>query len=411
MATRIKTNKINPTTGKRIGAVLLAASLIGVACGSPTEDTTDAAGASDVVTVMMDTDVVNPTSGQASEADQTSMPNETDRPAREVTDDEVTDMTDSQVISSWGQVPDGVVFIETEGAGFYDVTGTFVPEGIPTIELPGQTFGFLPDAAPTGTGFFVSADGLIVTNNHVVTGAASVQVHVPGEDRPRNARVLGASECWDLAVLELVDEGSYPHFAWAAEEPAVATEVYAVGYPLSDPEITVTKGVVSKASVDAQTIWASVDDALETDADINPGNSGGPLVTEDGVVVGINFAGNGQTRQGFSIKAAAAMRVIDQLKDGNDVDYLGMNVEAVHIGGGDFGVLVRSVETGSDAFDAGVQPGDFIVHVEGTSVAQDGTMAEYCDILRTKGADGELTLGLFNYFTGEFRDVLVTRDQ
>ncbi|MEI2690512.1 MAG: serine protease [Anaerolineae bacterium] len=71
-------------------------------------------------------------------------------------------------------------------------------------------------------------------------------------------------------------------------------DVYAAGFPLGDPEFTLTRGIVSKARADGETDWASVDSVLEHDASINPGNSGGPLITGDGKVIGVNYAGNNE---------------------------------------------------------------------------------------------------------------------
>lgn len=362
------------------------------ACGSGDTESTEAGG---VVEMMVSEQ------SAGSGADDRSAPAVEESQAG--TETPVADMTDDDgLITRWEDVTSGVVQIVAEGD---------------RVELQSGQFVRTPDRVGTGTGFLVEAGGVIVTNNHVVTGASSVQVLLPDEDRPRNARVLGASECWDLAVIQLVDEGDYPYFGWSATEPPVATEVYAIGFPLSDPEVTVTRGIVSKQTAFGQTDFASVDDVLETDAVINPGNSGGPLVTPDGTVVGINFAGN-ESRQGFAIKAAAAMRIINELKDGNNVDYIGLNAVAVQAAepgglplGASGGLFVRSVATGSDAFDAGVQPGEVILEVDGTHVGENGLMTEYCDILRTKGSDGELTLTTWNPLTGDIRtDLLVTRE-
>ena len=116
--------------------------------------------------------------------------------------------------------------------------------------------------------------------------------------------------------------------------------MYAAGYPLGDPEFTLTRGIISKAQANGKTNWASVNNVLEHDATINPGNSGGPLVTADGKVVGINYAGNSSTKQYFAITREAEA-VIKQLRGGKDVTSLGINGQAV------LQKMVRSQASGS----------------------------------------------------------------
>lgn len=389
---------------KKITATALALGIVAGACGNADEGATTVSDADGVAAMMTEstTPETEATPAETGGSDEARVEPVEDAVAQ-------TDTAAGRIIDSWDDVTSGVVQIAVEGER--------VDPGRQGLELR-------PDAGGTGTGFLIESGGVIVTNNHVVTGAASIQVYLPGEDRPRNARVLGASECWDLAVIELVDGGDYPYFGWADEDPAVATEVFAIGFPFGDPEVTVTKGVVSKATARPRTNFASVDHALETDADINPGNSGGPLVTGDGTVVGINFAGSNARRQASAIKASAAMRVIDQLRAGTNVDYIGLTAEAFHVGPGVLpegavgGLFVHAVETGSDAFNAreandplgvGVQPGDIIVQVEGTNVAADGTMEEYCDILRTRGSDRDITLTVLS-IDGRLRELVVRRN-
>ena len=100
--------------------------------------------------------------------------------------------------------------------------------------------------AGSGSGFIIDAEGHVVTNNHVVTGGAFYKVYVDGMEDPVNARVLGVSECADLAVIDL-DGKNYPYLAWYEQPIKVGLEVYAAGFPLGDPEYTLTKGIVSKA--------------------------------------------------------------------------------------------------------------------------------------------------------------------
>jgi serine protease Do len=95
--------------------------------------------------------------------------------------------------------------------------------------------GSVVNQAGSGTGFMISRDGLAVTNNHVVTGAALLQIYVEGEDKPRNARILGVSECSDLAVID-IDGAEFAYLEWFDGDLSVGTDIFVAGYPLGDPE-------------------------------------------------------------------------------------------------------------------------------------------------------------------------------
>ncbi len=253
----------------------------------------------------------------------------------------------------------------------------------------------------TGTGFLVSADGTIVTNNHVVTGASLVKVYLDGSNEALNAKVLGSSECSDLAVLD-IEGDDLPFLNWYGGSVQVGLDAYTAGFPLGDPEYTLTKGIVAKENAAGDSAWASVDSVIMHDATINPGNSGGPLVTKDGEVIAVNYAGNSATNQYFAIGQDTALPVIDKLKTGENVDALGINGEAMIVSEELSGIWVYSVEAGSPADKARVQGGDFIVSLTGIPVATDGTMASYCDVVRSKGADGVIDVEVFRPATGEF---------
>jgi serine protease Do len=257
------------------------------------------------------------------------------------------------------------------------------------------------NAAGSGSGFIIDPSGIAVTNNHVVTGAATLEVFVGGDDTPRNARVLGVSECSDLAVID-IDGEDFPSLSFTEGPSRTGTDVYAAGFPLGDPEFTLTRGIVSKAEADGETPWASVDGVIEHDATINPGNSGGPLVDAQGRVVGVNYAGDDETNQYFAIAADRAQRVIDQLREGEDVDSLGLNAEAVLSDDETIsGLWVASVKSGSPADEAGIQAGDIITKLENLVLATDGTMADYCDVLRSRNADDTLNVEVLRFDSGE----------
>ncbi len=201
---------------------------------------------------------------------------------------------DSGAISSVDDVKAATVQILTEGTFDDPVEGAV-------------------SAAGSGTGFIIDESGIAVTNNHVVTGAAKVQVLVGGEDEELDAEILGVSECSDLAVIDIEGDG-FATLEFADDDPGTGTEVFVAGFPLGDPEYTLTSGIISKAEAATDTPWAAVEGVLETDAKINPGNSGGPLVDQQAHVVGVNYAANPETDQNLAIKASLAQSVVETLQ-------------------------------------------------------------------------------------------------
>lgn len=268
--------------------------------------------------------------------------------------------------------------------------GSFVD---PSEGLKQNTPGF-------GSGFIISPDGIAVTNNHVVTGGALYRVYVSGYDRPVNARVLGASECADIAVIDLQGSG-YPYLSWYDSSVRAGLDVYAAGFPLGDPEFALTRGIVSKPSANGESNWASLDSVIMHDATINPGNSGGPLVTADGEVVGVNYAGNDDTNQYFAIPGDFAQEIIAELAGGSDLYSLGINGEAFDDGEGVYGIWVYSVKSGSPADIVGILPGDIILEVEGIGVGEGGILDVYCDILASHDTDDVMSVKVYRLDTEE----------
>ncbi len=266
--------------------------------------------------------------------------------------------------------------------------GTFVDpfEGV-QANVPGS-----------GSAFVIDPSGLAVTNNHVVTGAALLEVFVDGEDAPRNARVVGVSECSDLAVID-IGGAELPYVGWYDGAITAGLDIFAAGYPLGDPEYTLLDGIVSKEDAAGETSWASVDAVIEHSADTLPGNSGGPILSSDGRVVAVNYAGN-DLGQSFAIGREVALPVVERLAAGEDVDSIGVNGEALFAS--DFGgIWVYSVESGSPADRAGIAAGDLILRMEGLDLGVDGTMAEYCDVLRSHSPDDVLAVEVYRQATDE----------
>jgi S1-C subfamily serine protease len=268
-----------------------------------------------------------------------------------------------------------------------------------TFEDPQE--GLVVNGAGRGSGFIIDPSGIAVTNNHVVTGSALIKVWVNGESTPRNARILGVSECSDLAVIDIDGDG-YPYMTWYGQQPQVGMEVYTAGFPLGEPEYSLTKGIISKLRADGETSWASLDHVLAHDATINPGSSGGPLVTGDGQVVGINYSSIKTADQYFAIDASTAKPIVDQLQTGVDIDSIGINGTAfITEDGSVSGIWLSSVKSGSPADKTQMKAGDILLQMEGLVLATDGTLKDYCSILRTHKPSDTLSVKVYRYSTGE----------
>jgi serine protease Do len=266
----------------------------------------------------------------------------------------------------------------------------------------------------SGSGFIIDPSGIAVTNAHVAEGAATMKVYVGGSTDPINAKILGVSECNDLAVIDL-EGGGFPYLKWHQGPIDVTTNVWAAGFPLGDPQYTVTDGTIAKNNASGDTSWASMDHTLEMTATIEPGNSGGPLLAEDGSVVGINYSSFSapNTSQYFAIPADVAIPVVEVLRKGQDQDSIGVNGTAFYddknaLGG----IWVASVRSGSPASDAGMQAGDIITKMEArdavanSDVSTAGSAAQvtksgYCNVLRTQGSDHAIKVQVYRSSTGE----------
>lgn len=301
--------------------------------------------------------------------------------------------------------------VTTTAAG---TTTSAAPEGLvtsiddldqATIQIVSTGSFVTPDfgefeGAGSGSGFIIDPSGVAVTNSHVVSGAGLIEVFVGGEPDPINAQILGVSECNDLAVIDLAGDG-YKYLSWYEGEVNPGLDVFAAGYPLGDPQFTLTQGIISKSDFPGETEWASVDAILEHDARIRPGNSGGPLVTEDAQVVGVNYAGREDTDQNFAISVTDAEPLVERLRGGEDVDSVGINGYAIFADDGTTGVWVETVQPGSPADQTGVAGGDLVTRMAGVSLGADGTIADFCDVIRTQGTSGVIPVEVLRYDTSQ----------
>ncbi|MFN2372452.1 MAG: DegQ family serine endoprotease [Cyclonatronaceae bacterium] len=231
-----------------------------------------------------------------------------------------------------------------------------------------------------GSGFIVSADGYILTNNHVVQNADSVYVRTQN-NREFTAQIVGTDPGTDIAVLK-VEARNMPMLKLGnSDELRIGEWVMAVGSPLSESLAhTVTQGIVSaKGRANIQLI--DLEDFIQTDAAINPGNSGGPLLNLDGEVVGINTAiasrSGGFQGIGFAIPSNIAQRVMQSIIETGKVvrAYLGItgsNLDQTMAQGfgleSAMGALVYEVREGSPADKAGLKDGDIILEMNGQKV-------------------------------------------
>jgi serine protease Do len=234
-----------------------------------------------------------------------------------------------------------------------------------------------------GSGFFISADGYAVTNNHVVDHATSVQV-TTDDGTKYTAKVIGIDPKTDIALIKVENASNLPYVKFGDQAPRVGDWVVAVGNPFGLGG-TVTAGIVS---AQGRNIGSGAYDYLQIDAPINKGNSGGPAFDMSGNVVGVNTAifspSGGSVGIGFDVPAETAKSVIAQLKDKGVVTrgYLGVQIQPVTQGIADSlglkkaeGALVDEAQADSPAAKAGIEAGDVITAVNGTSVKDSRDLA------------------------------------
>ena len=262
-------------------------------------------------------------------------------------------------------------------------------EGRPGERSPEDFFKRFFEEAPrrpvraVGSGFILSADGYIVTNNHVVEDATGIQVKL-ADGRELAAKVVGRDPKTDLALLKVEATGLPVIPVGDSNALQVGEPVMAIGNPFG-LEQTVTTGIVSATGRVIGT--GPYDNFIQTDASINPGNSGGPLINARGEVIGINTAifsqRGGSVGIGFAVPSSLAKSVITQLVEHGKVErgWLGVSVQPLtkELAKGfkrndAAGALVASVVAGSPAERAGVKPGDIIVEFAGKKVAKSGDL-------------------------------------
>jgi serine protease Do len=242
-----------------------------------------------------------------------------------------------------------------------------------------------PIARAAGTGFIISKDGFILTNNHVVEDAIKIEVSLYLDDENTySAKVIGRDALTDSALIQLVEHPKSPlpeaKFGDSSQmQPG--DWVMAIGNPFSLAH-TISVGVISATKRPFQVTDGRSNEMLQTDAAINPGNSGGPLLNIRGEVIGMNTAiiSNGQSEGnigiGFAVPINTIRDLLPQLREGKVIrGRIGINVQVVPKEGyeefglkGRTGAIVQSVLPNSAAQKAGLEPGDVVVEFNGRAV-------------------------------------------
>jgi serine protease Do len=263
-----------------------------------------------------------------------------------------------------------------------------------------------------GSGFFISADGYAVTNNHVVDKAKSVEI-TTDDGKTYSARVIGTDPRTDLALIKVDGRSDFPYAKLADTAPRIGDWVIAVGNPFGLGG-TVTAGIVSARGRDIGA--GPYDDYIQIDAPVNKGNSGGPSFDMDGNVIGVNTAifspSGGSVGIAFDIPADTVKSVVAQLKDKGAVTrgWIGVQIQSVNpeiadsLGRkGNEGALVVEPQPGSPGAQAGLQPTDVITAVDGKAVKDARDLSKQISTL-APGTKVELTV----WRKGEEKSVSLT---
>ncbi|MDC8754788.1 Do family serine endopeptidase [Erythrobacter sp. sf7] len=319
----------------------------------------------------------------------------------------------AQVAQNDDAVMDRVVPVAGAPASFADLTAQLQPAvvniatrqrievsnnpfaGTPFADLFSRRGGSQPqtrEAQSLGSGFIISSDGYVVTNNHVISPPdtraklESITVTLP-DGSEYEAELVGADAASDLAVLKIKSNKAFPFVRFGDSSAArVGDWVVAIGNPFGLGG-TVTSGIISAVYRNTGQ-GGAYDRYIQTDASINRGNSGGPLFDMRGNVIGINNAifspSGGSVGIGFAIPAEIAAPIVEQLRAGREIErgYLGVGLAPINE---DFaaslglekrrGEFVQTVQDDSPAAKAGLKPGDIITKVNGKDVSSEQTVS------------------------------------
>lgn len=290
----------------------------------------------------------------------------------------------SFIVDDIQKAQNGIVRIVTQGEYSY----------------PDESYNLISEIIPgSGSGFFISEDGYILTNNHVVSGASTIEVFLHDSDESIPARLVGKSECLDIALLK-VRGGNYNYFEFDTSTIEIGTEIRSGGYPLGDKEFTLTNGIVSKVDSNSEHTWASVQESFEHTATVNPGSSGGPIFDNNYKVIGVSYAGN-IYNQYFAIKSSLVNEEIELLKETESTIGLGINFELIP----EVGLYLYSTDSGGVFDKLGITGGDIITKFGGFDLSSEESMKNFCNVLTTRTSSGSIKLEGYriesdSFFTG-----------
>jgi S1-C subfamily serine protease len=268
--------------------------------------------------------------------------------------------------------------------------------------------------AYSGTGIVLDDQGNILTNNHVVEGAASISVRDPDSGRMVSAQIVGRSPCDDLAVIKAREtEPFLPAQLGSSDDLRQGATVYAVGFPGSPDDtggasdLSITSGLISR--LNAQFDYYGLQNTIQIDAALNHGNSGGPLVDRFGRVIGVNtlgFSGAGLENVNYAIAIDEAKDIYTQLLEGHDIDWLGVNIEPNDpVFEEQYGVpyysdsaVIWGVDTNSPLYEEDWISGDLLLAAEGKIIRTPGDL---CSVIRSHRSGDKILIEGYGQFTND----------
>ena len=326
---------------------------------------------------------------------------------RQIADQAVVDTTMQGRQASQSLVLDSTD-IETSITQAVQAVSPAVVTVVGTVQGQSTFFGQTGDQTVSGSGFFISDQGYVLTNNHVVDGTDTVKV-VLADGTEESAKVVGTDRYSDIAILKV--DGSVPAVAKLGDSSLLQSgeTVIAIGSPLGDFKNTVTVGVVSATdrSIDSGQGY-EIEGLIQTDAAINHGNSGGPLVNLAGEVIGINTlivrssgsSGDVAEGLGFAISANTAQVVSKQILANGYVSrpFMGISYQAISPDISamynlpvKWGIYVQKIVDGSPASKSGLQEGDIIDSLDGVQLDE---THQYLNMLYTYKPGDTISLGI-----------------
>lgn len=277
--------------------------------------------------------------------------------------------------------------------------------------------GVVKDVSNIGTGFIVDPNGVILTNQHVVSDTSATYVVITSDGKQHNISEILRDDSNDIAILKIDAKDLKPLELGDSDSLMVGQTVVAIGTPLGEYAGSVTTGVISglKRSVTASSGWfgstsKEYENVIQTDAAVNPGNSGGPLISSDGKVIGINFAtSSGAENISFALPINIVKQRLNEYRTyGKFIKpYIGISyqmvsqVDALYYNDVVPGALVVNVDPKGPAAKAGIKSGDIIVKVNGKNVE-----TSFSSLIQSFKVGDEVEIELWN--NNETRSVKVT---